>query len=293
MLIRQATVTDLPAVEALLRSASLPTDGVAGAIDGFVVAEDRGHLSGVAGLEIRGETALLRSLAVMPSARGTGLGHRLVARLLDEARRRGLSSLWLLTETAERFFAGIGFRPVHREQVPAVLRATAEFSHLCPDSATVMARRVAPLGLLVICTANSARSQIAEALLRHRGGDLVRVASAGTAPGPGPHPLAIAALARLGIDWRDRRSKGIDEVDGTWEIVITVCDGAREACPVLPGRRMVHWGLPDPAAAAGSDAERLAAFEATAAELDGRIASLLSLPLAALTDAEVAEAMAG
>jgi arsenate reductase len=131
-----------------------------------------------------------------------------------------------------------------------------------------MSRRATPLRVLVLCTANSARSQIAEALIGHQLGDQVVVASAGTAPGNGPHPHAIAALAERGIAWQGKRSKSIDEVPGPWDLAITVCDGAREACPVLPGVRMLHWGLPDPAG------HGIEAFRRTADELEQLIQGL-------------------
>lgn len=103
---------------------------------------------------------------------------------------------------------------------------------------------------------------MAEALLATEGAGRVEVASAGSDPGPGVHPLAVAALAELGIDWRGRPVRGIDAVvDAPWDAVITVCDAARDGCPYLPGARATaHWGLEDPAAAAGDDAARLAAF---------------------------------
>lgn len=128
-----------------------------------------------------------------------------------------------------------------------------------------------PARVLVLCTANVARSQIAEALLGAMGGDRVIAESAGAVPGVAPHPMAIEVLSERGIDWHGRRSKGIDAVGTTgWDLVITVCDDAREACPVMMGARMLHWGLPDPA---GSGIE---AFRAVADELERRIAALLT-----------------
>ncbi|MEO5824268.1 MAG: arsenate reductase ArsC [Gemmatimonadales bacterium] len=124
--------------------------------------------------------------------------------------------------------------------------------------------------VLFLCTANSARSQIAEALLTSIGGPEFEVASAGSVPGPGPHPLAVAVLAERGIGWHARTSKSIDAMmDRPWDLVITVCDNAREACPMVPGSRMLHWGLPDPAGA-GIDA-----FREVAADLERRINVLI------------------
>ena len=116
-----------------------------------------------------------------------------------------------------------------------------------------------PVRLLVVCTGNAARSQMAEAFLGRIPG--VAAASAGTHPA-GVHPLTVRVLAEVGIDWSEARSKAITEMlDRPWDLVLTVCDNAREACPVVPGaRRTAHEGFPDPAAIGGSEDERLAAF---------------------------------
>jgi arsenate reductase len=113
--------------------------------------------------------------------------------------------------------------------------------------------------ILVVCTGNAARSQMAEAFLGRIPG--VAAASAGTHPA-GVHPLTVRALNEIGIDWTAARSKSITEmVDQPWDLVLTVCDAAREACPVVPGaRRTAHESFPDPAAVGGTDEERLDAF---------------------------------
>jgi len=114
--------------------------------------------------------------------------------------------------------------------------------------------------VLILCTGNSARSQMAEGLLRHEAGDRAAVFSAGTRPTT-VRPEAIAALAELGIDISGQRSKSVDEFAGQpFDFVITVCDAANEACPVFPAARRIHWSFDDPAAFAGSYDERLAAF---------------------------------
>ncbi len=118
------------------------------------------------------------------------------------------------------------------------------------------------LRVLVLCTRNSARSQMAEALFKSIGGDRVIAASAGSDPGPGVHPLAVEALAELGIDWRGKPAQGIAALqDDPWDAVITVCDAARDACPYMPTAGLTaHWGLEDPAAAHGDHAAQLQAF---------------------------------
>jgi len=131
--------------------------------------------------------------------------------------------------------------------------------------------------VLFLCTHNSARSQMAEAILRALGGERYEAASAGTEV-TRVHPLAAAEMARRGIDTRGQRSKHLDELLGErFDIVITVCDHAAESCPVFPGTpERLHWSLPDPSAVQGSEAEQAAAFERTADALTGRIQDLLS-----------------
>lgn len=115
--------------------------------------------------------------------------------------------------------------------------------------------------VLILCTGNSARSQMAEGLLRHDAGPRFVVESAGTKPGH-VRPEAIAVMRELGIDITGHRSKHVDEFAGTsFDLVLTVCDDARETCPVFPGHgRRVHQAFEDPAAVEGSEAARLAAF---------------------------------
>lgn len=119
--------------------------------------------------------------------------------------------------------------------------------------------------VLFLCTHNSSRSQMAEGLLRARGGARYQVFSAGTHP-RAVHPLAIKAMAELGIDIGEavgHRAKGIEEFAGEvpMDLVVTVCDEAAEECPYFPrARRQEHWGFPDPSRATGSEEERLAVF---------------------------------
>ena len=140
----------------------------------------------------------------------------------------------------------------------------------------------APIRVLFVCTGNSARSQLAEALLERIGGADFRVDSAGTVP-RGVNPFALAVLAGAGIDWSEARSKSVDEFLGEpFDYVITVCDRARQSCPVFPGQyNSLHWGLDDPAEVEGTDAEKLAAFERTYLELSQRIRPFVEVALAA------------
>ncbi len=134
----------------------------------------------------------------------------------------------------------------------------------------------APIRVLFLCTGNSARSQLAEAILGQLGGSRFETVSAGTEP-TGVNPYTIRVLAARGIDWSSARSTPVSEyLDRRFDWVITVCDRARQSCPVFPGSyRSLHWDLEDPAEANGSDAEKLAAFEATAGELTRRIRSFI------------------
>jgi arsenate reductase len=129
-----------------------------------------------------------------------------------------------------------------------------------------------PIRVLFVCTGNSARSQIAEAILGRLGGRDFEVQSAGTHPGV-VNPLTIRVLSEIGIDWSGARSKSVVEfLDGHFDYVITVCDQAREACPVFPGtHESIHWGFDDPAAAQGSEVERLAVFRRVLGEISVRI----------------------
>lgn len=133
-----------------------------------------------------------------------------------------------------------------------------------------------PMRILILCTANSARSQMAEGLMRHAAPPGTEVVSAGTVA-TFVRPEAITVLAELGIDISAQYSKTLDSVaNGGFDYLITVCDNAREACPVLPGvRRQLHWSLPDPAAVS-DEAARLSAFRSVRDDLRARIASFLS-----------------
>lgn len=147
-----------------------------------------------------------------------------------------------------------------------------------------------PFRVLVLCTGNSARSQIAEALLATRGNGRIEAASAGSRPAPRVNPFAVEVLRDHGIDWQGHTPKGIDDVTGEhFDLVITVCDNARDACPYFPGAgAQVHWGLPDPADETEPEAARRA-FGATYDALATRIDALLALPLARLDPASLRE----
>ncbi|HSX93281.1 MAG TPA: arsenate reductase ArsC [Hydrogenophaga sp.] len=145
-----------------------------------------------------------------------------------------------------------------------------------------------PYNVLFVCTGNSARSLMAEAVLNQLGGRRFRAFSAGSQPAGQPHPLALELLQRHRYDTSTLRSKSWDEfaLPGApvMDFVLTVCDSAAgETCPVWPGQPMsAHWGVEDPAAVTGSEARRRQAFNDAFLVLTRRITILLSLPLGKL-----------
>jgi len=131
--------------------------------------------------------------------------------------------------------------------------------------------------VLIVCTGNSARSQMAEGLLRHEGGDRYEVFSAGTKPSI-VRPEAIAVMNEIGLDISGHRSKSVDEFLGQpLDFVITVCDNAKETCPVFPGgARRFHWPFEDPAAVEGSEEVRRGAFRKIRDQIRDRILVFLN-----------------
>jgi len=212
-------------------------------------------------------------------------------RLLVALRRLGLGpedAGRLARLCLERGVIDADLAPVLAEQRSAIARQRADLDRLEAElldleltiAAAGRARAArrdspvsdAPIRVLFVCTGNSARSQIAEALLGRVGGPDFEVFSAGTEP-KGVNPYAIRVLAEQGIDWSGARSESVaDYVDQPFDYVITVCDRARQSCPVFPGSYDgLHWGLEDPAEVEGTDEERLTAFRRTAMELTQRI----------------------
>lgn len=243
-------------------------------------------------------------VGVLPEPERRGNGYRAYAEV-DVARLRlvvALRRLGLGPEGAGRL-AGIcleqgaidlDLAPVLAEQRAAIARQRDDLDRLEGElidleltiAAAGRARRSEPvpdpIRVLFVCTHNSARSQLAEALLGRYGGADFEVHSAGT-EATRVNPYAIRALAEAGIDWSGARSKVITEfLDQRFDYVITVCDRARETCPVFPGStNTLHWGLDDPSEVDGTDEQKLAAFRRTQQEIARRLRPFVEVALRA------------
>jgi arsenate reductase len=135
--------------------------------------------------------------------------------------------------------------------------------------------------VLFLCTGNSARSQMAETILNRKGRGRFIAESAGSRPVERVNPYAIEVLREGGIEWQGHPPRGLDGLDSRpWDFVITVCDHARESCPIFPGQPVLaHWGMPDPAAVEGDDRTKRVAFSDALTLISRRIDLLLALPI--------------
>jgi len=202
--------------------------------------------------------------------------------------------LYLLTTTAEAYFERLSFKPVERQAAPPEVQATREYSALCPSSSSLMVKTLEPrvFNVLFLCTGNSARSILAEAVMNDLNLSVSRGRfkgySAGSHPKGAVHPLTLELLRRSHISIEALRSKSWDEFarpdSPPLHFVFTVCDqAAGEACPYWPGNPVTaHWGMPDPAAVEGTDEHKRKAFAETLLELARRIELFASLPFSKL-----------
>jgi len=143
MRIMPASLHNETAIKQLLRSCDLPFEDINPAhLEHFFIVQNGTQINAIIGLEICGEFGLLRSLAVTPSLRGNGLGNRLVEQIEAYARSQQISALYLLTTTADQFFAKLDYQVVSRSSAPALLQGTAEFQSICPDSAVCMRKQL-------------------------------------------------------------------------------------------------------------------------------------------------------
>ncbi|TLZ35087.1 MAG: GNAT family N-acetyltransferase [Gammaproteobacteria bacterium] len=284
-----ASAEDSIEIRSLLESSGLPTSDLASARPEFVVVREHGRVVAAGALQRFGSTALLRSVTVAEDRRGSGLGRAIVLELERLAREARIERLILLTETAAGFFARHGYQVIERSVAPADVQGSEEFRSLCPASATCMAKVLdRPYNVLFLCTGNSARSIIAEALINHWGRGKFRGFSAGSHPTGAVHPIALELLRRMKVPTDGLRSKSWDEFAAPGalhlDFVFTVCDtAAGEGCPYWPGQPMTaHWGLPDPPAVEGAETDKWLAFRSTFQALDNRIKIFTSLPLTSL-----------
>jgi arsenate reductase len=242
---------------------------------------------------------------ILPAASRGANGYRQYAdpdvarlRIVVSLRRLGLAPVdagRLAGLCLERGAVDLDLAPFLASQRAAIARQREELDRLEGElvdlgltiaAAGSLARKevpgVDPIRVLFVCTHNSARSQIAEALLGRYGGADFEVASAGTEVSR-VNPYAIRVLAELGIDWSAARSKPVTEfLDQHFDYVITVCDRARESCPVFPGStNSLHWGLDDPSEVEGSDDDKLAAFRRTQVEVSARLRPFIEVAIRA------------
>jgi ArsR family transcriptional regulator, arsenate/arsenite/antimonite-responsive transcriptional repressor / arsenate reductase (thioredoxin) len=204
-----------------------------------------------------------------------GEAGNLVSYHLGQLRAQGLVRERRSSVDGRVTYYSLDFERFQRDVIEAVSRVRPGLVALPAQPASPRRKR-SVWRILFLCTHNSARSQMAEGLLRAAAGDRVVVKSAGSQP-TGLHPLAVRAMAQMGIDVRGQHPTHVDELKGErFDIVITLCDAVREVCPPFAGTpEMVHWSLPDPAAEAAED--QPAVFEEVAEEIARRVRYLVIL----------------
>ncbi len=210
--------------------------------------------------------------------------------------------MYLLTTTAESFFARRGYVRTARDSAPSAIKTTARVRRHLPGQLGVHvqitlrvehAMTEKPFNVLILCTGNSARSILGEALINHWGRGKFVGYSAGSKPKGKVHPIALELLRQLKMPTDGLRSKSWDEFAAPGapklDFVFTVCDNAAgESCPYWPGQPMTaHWGVEDPAAVEGSDTEKWLAFRTAFRELENRIKVFTALPIRSLDRAKL------
>jgi len=245
--IQIAVADDRDAIRELLTANKLPVEDLDRSSIVLYTAKQDKELAAVIGLETIGNSGLLRSMATAKQWRNKGLASSLVQTVLQSARSKGFKTLYLLTETAELFFRKTGFTVISRDEAPAELKQSPEFTHLCPSSATVMKMDIAPMKkVLFVCVENSNRSQMSQAFATILGGATVQAYSAGSKPSGIVNPKAIAAMRELGYDLSTHDSKSLQEVEqyAPFDAVVTM--GCGDACPWMPAKKFIDWQIPDP-----------------------------------------------
>jgi arsenate reductase (thioredoxin) len=222
------------------------------------------------------ETDLAR-LRLVVALRRLGLGPADAGRIAGVCLERGAIDADLAPVIAEQR-ASISLRRSELDRLEGELGDLESTIAAASRGAREPAVSTDPIRVLFVCTGNSARSQIGEAMLRDLGGPEFEAFSAGTEP-KSVNPFTVRALADVGIDWSGARSKSVSEFMGRpFDYVITVCDRARQTCPVFPGEHnTLHWGLEDPADADGTDEQKLEAFRRTRTEIAMRLRPFIEL----------------
>lgn len=239
--------SDLPAIIQLLENNRLPVADIGKDNIRFYLVKQGEEPAGAIGLEVLGTYGLLRSMATGKAFRNKGIATLLVNHLLQHARQQGLTTIYLLTETAEAFFSKKGFTRVNRSEVPESIQSSDEFSHLCPSTAVVMKKEIpARKKILFVCVENSNRSQMSQAFAKILGGDAVEAYSAGSRPSGIVNPKAIASMKEMGYDLATHDSKSLQEVEqyAPFDAVVTM--GCGDACPWMPAKQFIDWQIPDP-----------------------------------------------
>jgi arsenate reductase (thioredoxin) len=247
VIIRPANRNDFDEIIKLLAAEKLPVDDIDDSLKNFFLAVAGNEITGVIALEIYGEYGLLRSMATNAAYRNKGIAARLIEQLFNHAQAKGLKEIYLLTETAEKYFAGKGFAVVKRDDVPESIKKSGEFSHVCPSTAVVMKKEImSKKKLLFVCVENSNRSQMSQAFAKIIGGDKVEAYSAGSKPSGIVNPKAIEAMKELGYDLSKHDSKSLQEVEqyAPFDAVVTM--GCGDACPWMPAKKFIDWEIPDP-----------------------------------------------
>jgi thioredoxin type arsenate reductase len=201
----------------------------------------------------------------------------LVSYHLDRLRKSGLVHKQPSQADGREVYYSLDLeRTMHLYQAAGKSLHPAFNEQAIPSKQVVPAPAGERVRVLFLCTHNSARSQMAEGILRTRSGGKIEVFSAGTLATQ-VHPLAIKAMQEINIDISQQHSKNLDEFLGQhFDYVITVCDRARESCPIFPGHPdQIHWSFPDPSEVEGTEHQRLQAFKDVAMQLNTRIAYLL------------------
>jgi arsenate reductase (thioredoxin) len=237
---------DLQGIQQLLQQNKLPVEDI-GDLSHFLIVRTDKKITGVIGLEVYNQYGLLRSMATDAAYRNHGVAASLVDKLFQHAAELGLKEMYLLTETAEKYFEKKGFNRIERDNAPEAIKQSKEFSHLCPSSAVVMKKDInKKKKLLFVCIENSNRSQMSQAFAKIIGGDKVEAYSAGSKPSGIVNPKAIAAMKELGYDLSKHDSKSLQEVEqfAPFDAVVTM--GCGDACPWMPAKKFIDWQIPDP-----------------------------------------------